>query len=170
VASPAVTLNAPTALATAEPSDVLPAILLNTTVPTPLSPSSSPAPSPVLIAHAPTGACRPISDAIEVVVPQAAPITPTAAPVYTSLPGVIVNPSATGLGTRTIWLDTADSDSGQAETETTLERGVVLHNLSNTAVPPSGRRVVVRDPRSSSPCNNCSSANSRLTRSQKFRT
>lgn len=170
MASSAVALIAPTALATAEPSNVLPAILLNTTVPTPLSPPSSPAPAPALTPHTPTGACRPIPDTIEVIVRQAAPITPTTAPVYTSLSEVIVNPSATGLGTRTIWIDTADPASGQAETETTMERGVVLHNLSNTAVPPSGRRVVVRDLRSSSLCNNGSSANSRLTRSQKFRT
>jgi len=170
VASSAVTLNALTALDTAEPSNVLPATFLNITAPTPLSPPSSPAPAPTSTPHTPMGACRSIPDAIEVVVPQAAPITPTAPPVYASLPGVVVNPSATGLSTHAIWLDTADPASGQAETEATLEKSVELHNLSNTAVPPSGRRVVVRDPHSSSPCNNGSSAGSRLTRSQKFRT
>lgn len=190
MASSALSLNAPTDVAT-EPSNVLPATVSNTTTLTPLSPQSSPAPTPTLTPQTPTGARQPIPDAIEVVVEmsatgqgkhtiwkypgdkaraQAAPMTPTSAPVCASFPGVIVKPSATGLGTHTIWLDTAGSASGGAETDATLKPSVEFHNLSNTTVTPSGRRVVVRDPRSSSPCSNGSSASPRLTRTQKFRT
>jgi len=189
VASSAIALNAPIVPATAGPSNVLPDTFLNTTTPSPLSSPSVSAPS--LNPQFPTEARHPIPDAMEVIVEvsatgqgkhtiwrypgdkprtQAAPTTPTAAPVYTSLPGVIVKPSATGLGTHTIWLDTADPTPGQAESEATLKTTVELHDLSDTPVTPSKRCVVVRDPRSSSPCNNGSSASSRLIRSQKFRT
>ncbi|KIM44252.1 hypothetical protein M413DRAFT_443273 [Hebeloma cylindrosporum] len=188
VASSDTAVDPPAAPTVTEPSNDFPSDFLHAATSTSLAPPSSLSPAPALTPQTPTAARCPIPDAMEVIVeksatgqgthtiwrypgdearPEAAPINPTTA-VYTSLPGVIVKPSATGLGTHTIWVDTADPAPVQAQED--VKPSVDLHNLSDTVITSPGRRVVVRDPRSSSPFNSSSSDESRLLRSREFRT